>query len=131
MRNGLHLALIQRKGGFQKGLAVARGACTHDARPLGHGFLQTRHGTHGGMYRIAAVVLIIGEEQFAVRADERELGGGGACINAEEAVAAICGKITACNMRPLVSAAECGIFVLIGKQGGQALDLGFGGDPGA
>ena len=51
--------------------------------------------------------------------------------NAEEAVAAICGKITACNMRPLVSAAECGIFVLIGKQGGQALDLGFGGDPGA
>ena len=83
------------------------------------------------MYRIAAVVLIVGEEQFAVRADERELGGGGACIDAEKAIAVIRGKITACDMRPLVPAAECGIFVLIGKQRGQAFDLGFGGDPGA
>ena len=39
MRDGFHLALIKEKGGFEKCLAVARGARANDTRALGQFFL--------------------------------------------------------------------------------------------
>ena len=48
---------------------------------------ELAHGAHRRADRVAVVVRIEGEEKLPVLPDEGELGGGGAGVDAEEAVA--------------------------------------------
>ena len=89
MGDGLHLSLVQGEGGLQEGLAVARGAGPGDSGGAGkHGF-QIPDGGLGRLDGISLVVGVEGIQQLPFLADEGQLGGCGAGIDAQVAVAAI------------------------------------------
>ena len=58
MRDSLHLTLVKRKGGFEKCLAVSRGARTDDMNTVVHLLLQLADGFLGGLDRIALIICI-------------------------------------------------------------------------
>ena len=59
---------------------------------LGQLIPETRHGLHGGADRVALIVRIVGKKKLTVAADERHFRGGGACVNAQEAVTPVIGQ---------------------------------------
>ena len=121
--HGLHLALLQGEGGFQQGLAVAGGAGSDNADAGGQLFLQPGHGLHGGLDGVALIVGIEGEQQLAFGADEGHLGGGGAGVYPQEAVAPVVFQGLAFNNRLAMAGAEVPVLLLIGKEGRQAVQL--------
>ena len=118
-----HLALVQTEGRFQQGLAVAGGAGADDAGILGQPLAQLCHGGHGGFDGVALIVGIEGEEQLPLAADQRQLGGGGACVDAQKAVALIGFQIGLGNDGLVVPGAEGVIVGLIPEQRLQPLEL--------
>ena len=123
MGYGLHLALVQGKGGAQQVLPVAGGAGADYPGPLGQQAAQLVYGLHGGAHRVALVIGIVGIEQLAFRADKGQLGGGGAGVYAQKAVAAVAFHRGLLYHGPLMAAAESLKLRLVGKEGGQALEL--------
>ena len=128
MGNGLHLALVQVEGGLQQRLAIAGGAGAGDA---GRGRQQAGklgYGVHGGPDGAAAVVGVVGPQKLPLRAGQGQLGGGGACVDAQEAVTLVCIQIGLGHHRVGVAGTEGVVFRLVRKQRRQALDLEGHGD---
>ena len=93
MGNGLHHPLIQGEGGLQQSLAVAGGAGANNFRLFRQQPLEFRHrklSRGNGIALIAPVEVI---EKLAVFADHRQLGGGGAGVDAQKASAFVGSQI--------------------------------------
>ena len=121
--DGFHLSLVQGKGGFQQGLAVAGGAGAGDMRAFRQPGAKGLHRFHGGLYRVALIVGVERPQQLALLTDQRKLGGGGAGVNAQKAIAAVIFHWLLMYHRLPVTAAELLVLRLGGKQGRQALQF--------
>ena len=119
--DGLHLALVQGKGGFHQLLAVTGGAAAGDVRTLRQLVFQFCQGAQGGFERIALVARIIGPQQLPVLADQGQLGGGAARVDAQVAGPGIVRDVLPPHPRPLVAAQKGHVFVVGGKQRLHAL----------
>ena len=119
--DGLDLTLVEREGGFEQRLAVARGAGARDARARGQMLAQRADGLHSGLDGIALIVRVERVQQLALFAHERELRRGRARVEAEEAVALIGGKLAARHDRRVVTGAEGLEVGFVGKERREAL----------
>ena len=119
--DGLDLALVEREGGFEQCLTVARGAGARDARARGQKPAQRADGLHSGLDGVALVVRIERPEKLALFAHERELRRGRARVEAEKAVAIIRCKIAARHDRRMVTGAEGLEVGFVFKERRQAL----------
>ena len=128
MGDGLHLALVQMEGGLQQRFTVAGGAGAGDAGRGRQQRCQLRHGGHGGLDGAAAVVGVVRPQQLAVSAGQRQLGGGGAGVDAQKAVAPVVGNVALFHHRVGVAGAERVILHSVGEQRRQPLDLERHGD---
>ena len=114
--NGLHFALIQPECCFQQALAVSGGTGTHNVYAFRQLLLQLCHGPHRCLDRRALVAVIPGKEQLSLLSHQRKLCCGGACINAEEAVAPIGLQFGFRHHRLLMAGAEFPVFLLVGEE---------------
>ena len=121
MGDGLYFALIKREGGLEQRFSVAGGAGARDARAHGHRLAQRMYRLHGSLDGIALIVRVERIEQLALRADERELRRGRACVEAEEAVALVGGEVAARHNCRVVARAEGFQISFVCKERRQAL----------
>ena len=119
--DGFHLALIQAEGGLEQALAVAGGAGAGDAGRGRHPVGQLLHGMAGGFHRVALIAGIEGVEQLALCADEGQLGGGGACVDAQEAIPGVGRQVAVLHPGLIVAAQEHLIFLMVAEQGRKPL----------
>ena len=119
--DGLDLTLVEREGGFEQRLTVARGAGARDACARGQKPAQRADGLHSGLDGVALVVRVERPEKLALFAHERELRRRRARVEAEEAVALIGGKLAARHDRRVVALAEGRKVGFVGKERREAL----------
>ena len=110
--DGLNLALIQKEGRLEQGLAVTGGAAAHDLCPFGKQAVDFRDRRNSSPDRAAVIVAVKRVEKRAVLADEGQLGSRGTGIDAEEAVSAVFGQVSALYTGLFVAAAELVVFLL-------------------
>ena len=111
------------EGGFQQGFPVSGGAGAADARAGGQLLPQLCQSLLGRFDGISLVVGIIGEQQLPFPADQSNFGGGGACVNTQEAIPLVSGEFRFPHHRPAVPQAECLVFLPASEQRRQPFDL--------
>ena len=121
--NGLHLSLVQMEGGLQQGFAIAGGAGTTDSHPGVELVAEPFQGLLGGFYRVALIVGVVEEQQLALLADEGDLGGGGAGIDAQVAVALVIRQLLFLHHGPVVPGTEGPVLRFVREQGVKPLDF--------
>ena len=123
MSDGLHLSLVQTEGGFQQGLAVACGTASDDMGRVGEVLFQILHGPHGGLDGAALVVGVEGIQKLPLAADQRQLCGGGAGVDAQKAVAGIALQLRLGDHGLCVAGHKSVIFLLRGEEGLDPVQL--------
>ena len=89
MGNGLHNALIQRKGGFQQRFAVACGTGTDDFGRLWQLSFQFANGKLAGLNGIALIGAVELEQQLSLLANHHQFCGSRTGIDPQKAVAPV------------------------------------------
>ncbi len=121
--DGLHLALVEREGGFEQRFTVACGAGARDMRARRQLPAQLAHGLHGGLDGIALIVRVERVQKLALFANERELCRCRARVKAEEAVSLIRREAAARHDRRAVTGAEGFKIGFVFKERRQALEF--------
>ena len=109
--NGFHLAAVQLKGSLHQGFSIAGGAAACDFHLFRHQPVEFCDAADGRMNGRTVVGGIKGPEKLAVFADERKLGGCGACIDAEKSLSLIGGKIFFLYLVVIVAGTEALIIL--------------------
>ena len=111
MCNGFHFAAVQLKGSLHQGFSIAGGAAACDFHLFRHQPVEFCDAADGRMNGRTVVGGIKGPEKLAVFADERKLGGCGACIDAEKSLSLIGGKIFFLYLVVIVAGTEALIIL--------------------
>ena len=127
--DGLDLSLIQHKGSLHQRFAVSGGTGPCDVRVLREQGIDLLDRRDHSLQRIAVVVGVEGIEQFTVLRHESCLGGRGAGIDPEEAVAGIGLQISRLYIVLFLAADEFIIFLPGGKERIHAGHFEFDLDP--
>ena len=116
MGNGLHLSLVQGKGGFQQCFPVSGGTAPGNPGRAGqHGF-QIPDGGFGRFDGVSLIIGVEGIQQLALLANEGQFGCGGTGINAQITVTAVGFQIFLSHYRLTVTLPEGIVILLIFKQ---------------
>ena len=120
MGDGLDLAVIERECGFEESLTVACGCGAGDDYALGQTLVELAHSGLSSLDGVALVARIVGIEELTLTTDEGDLGGGGACVDAEEGVAAILRQLGTGDNGAVMACYELVVLVAVGKEGGES-----------
>ena len=116
MGNGLNFPLIQQQRGLHQRLAVTCGTGKCNAGILWKNAVDLLDGTDGCLKRASVIIAVEGVKQGPVLTYKSSLGGGGACINTQIAVAVILGKIALLYLIGTLTLIKCLIVFLRGKK---------------
>ena len=119
MGDGLHHPLVQMEGGLHQSLAVAGGAGSGDHRGIRQLPLKLTQSKLGGADGVALIVGVELPQQLPGLPDQRQLGGGGAGINAQITLPLIGGKLRLVHHSRTMTAAKILIFCFVPEQGLQ------------
>ena len=116
MGDGFHHPFVQGEGCLQQGFAVAGGAGTDNSGPFRQAALQLPDGKLGGEDGVSLVVGVELIQKLPIFANQRQFGGGGACVNAQVAVAPVGFQICFFHHCLGMAAAESLIFLFFPEQ---------------
>ncbi|CED90575.1 Hypothetical protein AAM4_0743 [Actinomyces succiniciruminis] len=141
--HGLHHALVDAQRGLDDALAVAGDAGADDAHVLGHLQVDAAQDLDGGGDGVALVAGVVLPDDAVLLVDDDGLDGGGAGVDAQEAVLVVGGGAVGGRgvggrggpADPLhgglgVAGAEGGEFGVVGEQGAHAAGARAGGAAG-
>ncbi len=128
MGHSLDLTFVQLQGGFQQGFAVTGGTGVHNPGVFRQTGADLPDRADGGGQRASAVAAVERIQQGTVLSDQRDLGGGGACVDAKVTVALIGCRIRRAHAVPAVAGEKRIIFRLVFKKRFQPCHLEFHAD---
>ena len=117
MRNSFHLPFVQKESCLDQRLAVSGRAGVSDLGSPGKLLINFLDRPDGGGKGISVVIAVKRIQQGAVLTYQGCLGGGGACVDPQVAVALIGGKVSGLYIVLALAAVEFFVILLGGKEG--------------